>query len=79
MKSLKLESEIIEQKTRNESLKENQVTISHEFRTPLTSCLMLMESLLNNFKLSEAATAVLWLIISQVNMLLCLVNDSLDM
>ena len=40
---------------------------------------MLLESLLTNFKLSSAGTAVLWLIISQVNMLLCLVNDSLDM
>ena len=40
---------------------------------------MLLESLLINYKLSNAAKSVIWLIISQVNMLLCLVNDSLDM
>ena len=40
---------------------------------------MLLENLLNNFELTEAAKEIIWLIISQVNMLLCLVNDSLDM
>jgi len=79
MESVKLEGEIIEQKARNQSLKENQVTIAYEFRTPLSSSLMLLENVVSNFSLNEPAKQVLWLIISQVNMLLCLVNDSLDM
>ena len=55
------------------------MTVSHEFRTPLSSSLMLLENMLSNFSLPEPAKEVIWLIISQVNMLLCLVNDSLDM
>ena len=78
MESLKLEGEIIEQKARNESLVESQVTISHEFRTPLTSSLMLLDNLLNNFDLAPGAKEVIWLVISQANILLCLVNDSMD-
>ncbi len=49
MQSVKLEGEIIEQKARNKSLKESQVTVSHEFRTPLSSSLMLLENMLSNF------------------------------
>ena len=55
MESLKLEGEIIEQKARNESQIESQVKISYEFRAPLNSSLMLLENLLNNFKLTPAA------------------------
>ena len=64
MESLKLGGEIIEHKARNESLVESQVTISHEFKTPLTSSLMLLETLLNNFELAPGAKEVVWLIIS---------------
>jgi signal transduction histidine kinase len=49
MQSVKLEGEIIEQKARNKYLKESQVTVSHEFRTPLSSSLMLLENMLSNF------------------------------
>ena len=47
VESLKLESEVLEQKNRHESLVTYQMTISHEFRTPLASSLMLLESLMN--------------------------------
>ena len=47
VESLKLESEVLEQKNRHESLVNYQMTISHEFRTPLASSLMLLESLMN--------------------------------
>ena len=40
---------------------------------------MLLEGIISQFQLSEGALKILWLIISQINMLLCLVNDSLDM
>ena len=53
--------------------------VSHEFRTPLTSSLMLLENLLGMATLPDAAKKVLWLIISQINMLLCLINASLGM
>ena len=34
---------------------------------------------MSQYQLDEGALKILWLIISQINMLLCLVNDSLDM
>jgi signal transduction histidine kinase len=52
MESVKLEGDIIEHKARNATLKENQVTISHEFRTPLTSSLMLLETLMSSYSLT---------------------------
>ena len=78
MESMKLQGEVIKQKSRNESLKERHVTVSHEFRTPLTSSLMLLEGIISKYQHSEGALKILWLVISQINMLLCLVNDSLD-
>ena len=44
--SLRLESQILEQKNVNESLKSFTSTISHEFRTPLGTVLMFLENLL---------------------------------
>lgn len=46
MESFKLENEIFETKNKNESLVNDQLTVSHEFRTPLSTVLMFMESLL---------------------------------
>ena len=60
-------------------MKERHVTVSHEFRTPLTSSLMLLEGIISQYQHCEGALKILWLVISQINMLLCLVNDSLDM
>ena len=46
VESLKLESEVLESKSRHASLVNYQMTISHEFKTPLTTSLMFLESLL---------------------------------
>ena len=40
---------------------------------------MLIENLLMTSQLSETVRSTLWLVVSQINMLLCLVNDSLDL
>ena len=75
---MRLESKILEEKNRNESLQSYTATISHEFRTPLGTSLMFLESLLKQ-DLSENTRYVLLLIVSQLNLLLSLINDVLDM
>ena len=52
--------------------------MSQEFRSPLNSCLVLLESLI--LKIVDAAMRKIVLtLISQLNLLLYLVNDILDM
>ena len=70
---------MLKEKNRNESLETYTSTISHEFRTPLSTSLMLLESILRSPALGESTYQKLSLIVSQLNMLLCLVNDVLDM
>ena len=55
----------------------NQLTLSHEFRAPLGSTLMLLESLLRSV-LDEAQRRIIVIVVSQINLLICLVNDILD-
>ena len=64
--------------SKNKSLNLSQMTLSHEFRSPLNSCLMLLESLLMRV-FEEALRKMILVLISQINLLLCLVNDILDM
>ena len=78
VESLQQESQILEQKNKNATLESYTSTISHEFRTPLATCLMFLEGLVSQTK-SQANLAILQLIISQLNLLLCLVNDVLDL
>ena len=52
--------------------------ISHEFRTPLSTVLMFIESLLTE-NLSASGRELVIIIISQINLLLSLVNDILDL
>ena len=54
------------------------MTLSHEFRTPLSSSLMVLENILQ-FEMQAACRRLVLLLISQVNLLLCLVNDMLDL
>ena len=54
------------------------MTISHEFRTPLASSLMLLQGLLNEH-ITTKAMHFIKIIITQINLLLCLVNDILDL
>ena len=60
-------------------MKNDQIMISNEFRTPLSSTLMLLDSFLSLYNLCGMAKETIWLVISQINLLLCLVNDQLDM
>ena len=52
-------------------------TISHEFRTPLGTSLMFLDTL-QKHNLPKMADGLVNLVISQLNLLLCLVNDVLD-
>ena len=56
----------------------SQITLSHEFRMPLGSTLMLLETLLQTVVV-ESTRQMIRLVISQINLLLCLVNDILDL
>ena len=60
-------------------MKNDQIMISNEFRTPLSSILMLLDSFLSLATLNGIAKETIYLVISQINLLLCLVNDQLDL
>ena len=45
---IRLESQILEGKNRNETLESLTSTISHDYRAPLGTSLMLIEQILNN-------------------------------
>lgn len=51
--------------------------MSHEFRTPLSTSLMFLEGMIVNMKDPEQIR-VITLVTTQLNLLLCLVNDVLD-
>ena len=53
--------------------------ISEKFRTPLSTTLMLLDSLLNSENLTQTAKDTIGLVISQINLLFCLINDILDL
>ena len=55
------------------------MTISHEFRTPLITSLMLLNNIVVIPNLVSSTKETIWHVISQINMLLCLVNDQLDL
>ena len=52
--------------------------MSQDFRAPLSSVLMLLESLLQ-MMLDEVQKQIVDIVIQQINLLVCLVNDLLDM
>jgi len=54
------------------------MTLTHGFRTPLNSSLMLLESILQKI-VDEAVRRTVMILIAQINLLLCLVNDMLDL
>jgi len=51
--------------------------MSHEFRTPLSTSLMFLEGMIVNMEDPEQIR-VITLVTTQLNLLLCLVNDVLD-
>ena len=78
MDSLKLEKKVVSHKNKNSNLRQQQNMISHEYRTPLSTSLMLLDTIQDDKSISDESSNILWLIITQINMLLCLVNDQLD-
>lgn len=54
------------------------MTLSHELRAPLSSILMLLETVLQSLA-NEALRETVCVVIAQVNLLLCLVTDMLDL
>ena len=57
----KLESQVLESKSKNTALVKYQMTVSTEFRTPLATALMFLESLLVE-KLSESGQKLVKLV-----------------
>ena len=54
----RLESQIVEQKNRNHELESYTSTISHEFRTPIATSLMFLETLVSNGLSQNAQTSI---------------------
>ena len=52
--------------------------LSHEFRAPLTSTLMMLDGMLAKL-MDDSLRQIILIVISQMNLLLCLVNDLLDL
>jgi signal transduction histidine kinase len=74
---LLLREKLIFEQQENKSLNLSQMTLSHEFRAPLSSTLMLLETLLVSIT-DEKLRKLIMTVISQINLLLHLVNDILD-
>ena len=58
---------------------QTQLTISHEFRTPLSSMLMILDNVLGIAWLNKDTRESLWLVVQQLNLLLFLINDVIDL
>ncbi len=48
VKNMRLESQILEEKNKADSLESHTAMISHEFRTPLSTALLLLEGIVKN-------------------------------
>lgn len=77
IKTLTLESAVMLQKNRNTSLQNYAAMSNHEFRTPLATILMLLQTLMA-MKLHSQANHYLKLIYGQISLLLNLTNGILD-
>ena len=51
VESIKLTSEVKTHKSRYEHITNSQIVLSHEFRTPLSSTLMMLEGLLSTYNI----------------------------
>ena len=69
---------ILKQKNHNESLQNYTATISHELRTPISTILMMVESFKPQITDPEHLR-IISLIIAQLNLVLCIVQDMLDL
>ena len=75
--AMELNVKLISKEKRNTNLFLSQISLSHEFRAPLTCILMLLESTLSKI-IDQALVRVIFIIISQINLILCSVNDLID-
>ena len=78
VKQLRLEKDVVTEQNRVESLESYTSTISHEFRTPLATCLTFLDILVA-MDLPPRVIQILKSIIAQLNLLSCLVNDVIDL
>ena len=78
LESLKLENQVKDYKQQHEKIVNSQLILSHEFRAPLSSSLMFLESLIHDTTLSQQARDILMIIIQITNLLISFVNDTLD-
>ena len=78
VESMMLQMSVNQGKIRNEYLESYTSTISHEFRTPLCSCLLFLETILS-MALLEKQRYIIQMIYRQLNFLLSLVHDVLDL
>ena len=61
-KALQLGNKVLEQEQHNNMLQIRQMTLSHEFRTPLASILMVLENVLQSTLRDEARRFILLVI-----------------
>lgn len=76
--AMRLQSRVIEEKNRSETMQSSTSTVSHEFRTPLATSIMFLENILQ-VTTDKHQRSTLEIVISQLNFLLSLVNDILDL
>lgn len=56
----------------------NQISLSAKFRTPLTTTLMVLENLYAKI-VDEAIKKTCMIVISEINLLICLIYDLMDL
>lgn len=76
---IRLESDLLKEQNRVETLQSFTSTISHEFSTPLNTCIMLLETLVLKDIIDAKMQKTLNMIITQLNLLVSLTNDVIDM
>ena len=73
-----MEKRILEEKNKNESLESYTSVMSHEFKTPISTSILLVEMMKKNCSDSRNLR-FLNLVHNSLSFLLCLVNDIVDM
>ena len=77
MDAMRFQSEIIEAKNQAETTESYVSTISHEFRTPVSTAIMFLETLMN-ITADAHSKKLLRIVTNQLSFLLSLVNNLLD-
>ena len=77
VKKLRAESSLLEELNKNQSLESFTSTMSHEFSTPLSTSIMILEKKLSRESAQDSSSTRL--VLTQLSLLLSLVNDMLDL